>query len=145
MNGGDMTNDESKALGLRAMAAGMEWTRGCLDGSTGMTVLAAWHIGGSTAAMAAFGLHQSHTISLWQQSNLGWPDLRDPATLGVLLAQVREAWEPHRGSDCIASTMHTGTGWGVRARYGSEGLATIVECTHETEAEALVAALESAN
>ena len=72
------------------------------------------------------------------------PDLSDPATLGCLLALVREAWEPHRGSDYIASTMHTGSGWGVGARYGSEGLAAIVLPTYETEAEALVAALEAA-
>ena len=72
------------------------------------------------------------------------PDLSDPATLGCLLALVREALEPRGGSDYIASTMHTGSGWGVRARFGSEGLVTIVECTHDTEAEALVAALERA-
>ena len=72
------------------------------------------------------------------------PDLTDPATLGCLLALVREAWEPNRGYDYIASTMHTGSGWGVGARYGSEGLAAIVLPTYETEAEALVAALEAA-
>ena len=72
------------------------------------------------------------------------PDLTDPATLGCLLALVREAWEPHRGSDYIASTMHTGSGWGVGARYGSEGLAAIVLPTYDTEAAALVAALEAA-
>jgi len=74
----------------------------------------------------------------------GVPDLSDAATVGALLALVREAWEPHRGSDYIASTMHTGSGWGVGARYGSEGLAAIVLPTYETEAEALVAALEAA-
>jgi hypothetical protein len=74
----------------------------------------------------------------------GFPDLTDPATLGCLLALVREAWEPHRGSDYIASTMHTGSGWGVGARYGSEGLAAIVLPTYDTEAAALVAALEAA-
>jgi hypothetical protein len=72
------------------------------------------------------------------------PDLTDPATMGCLLALVREAWEPHRGADYIASTMHTGSGWGVGARYGSEGVAAIVLPTYETEAEALVAALEAA-
>ena len=71
------------------------------------------------------------------------PDLTDPATLGCLLALVREAWEPRRGSDYLASTMHTSSGWGVGARFGSEGLAAIVLPTFETEAEALVAALEA--
>ena len=74
----------------------------------------------------------------------GTPDLTDPATLGCLLALVREAWEPHRGSDHIASTMHTSSGWGVGARFGPQGLAAIVLPTYETEAEALVAALEAA-
>jgi len=72
------------------------------------------------------------------------PDFTDQATLGCLLALVREAWEPHRGSDYIASTMHTGSGWGVGARYGSEGLAAIVLPTYASEAAALVAALEAA-
>lgn len=72
------------------------------------------------------------------------PDLEDPATLGCLLALAREAWEPHRGSDYIASTIHTGSGWGVGARYGPEGLTVIVLPTYETEAAALVAALEAA-
>ena len=99
-----MTDDEAMALGLRALAAGMEWARGCLDGSTGMTVLDAWHIGGmSTAAMAAFGQHRSHTISLWSQEHLGWPDLRDPATFGVLLAQVRESLEPCEAAALVAA------------------------------------------
>ena len=72
------------------------------------------------------------------------PDLDDAATLGCLLALVREAWESHRGSDYVASTMHTASGWGVGARFGCEGLAAIVLPTFDTEAEALVAALEAA-
>jgi hypothetical protein len=40
--------------------------------------------------------------------------------------------------------MHTSSGWGVGARFGSQGLAAIVLPTYETEAEALVAALEAA-
>lgn len=63
-----------------------------------------------------------------------FPDLTDPATLGCLLALVREAWaEP---------TMHVrwnaGVGrWDVVARYSFPACA-------KTEAEALVAALEAA-
>ena len=72
------------------------------------------------------------------------PDLRDPATLGCLLALVREAWEPHRGDDSVVSTMQVGDKWGVGARYGSEGLAAIVLPAFDTEAEALVKALEAA-
>jgi len=72
------------------------------------------------------------------------PDLDDPATLGCLLALVRAAWEPRRGSDSIASTIQVGKKWGVGARGGSETLALIVLPTFDTEAEALVAALEAA-
>jgi|DEB19_MinimDraft_3_1074340.scaffolds.fasta_scaffold13252_6 hypothetical protein len=72
------------------------------------------------------------------------PDLDDPATLGCLLALVREAWEPRRGTDCIASSVHTNSGWGVGARVGSECFAAIVLPAAASEAEALVAALEAA-
>lgn len=72
------------------------------------------------------------------------PDLNDPATVGCLLALVREAWEPHRGDDSVVSTMQVGDKWGVGARYGSEGLAAIVLPAFDTEAEALVKALEAA-
>ena len=140
-----MTNDEAEALGLRALAAGMEWSRGCVDGSTGMTVLDAWHIYGmSTAAMAAFGQHRSHTISLWQQSRLGWPDLRDPATLGVLLAQVRDALRcpwlyvtptgGRRQSDGALLWEWHGMAYGKSAKGWG----------WPSEAEALVVALEAA-
>jgi hypothetical protein len=73
-----------------------------------------------------------------------WPDLTDPATLGCLLALVREAWEPRRGDDSIASTIQVGKKWGVGARAGSETLALIVLPSFASEAEALVAALEAA-
>lgn len=69
------------------------------------------------------------------------PDLDDPATLGCLLALVREAWGSH------VSSIRTGDGWSVR-HMGRDGWAVglsvvgITQC--ETEAEALVAALEAA-
>jgi hypothetical protein len=65
------------------------------------------------------------------------PDLTDPATLGCLLALVREAWgDPH---------LHVGrriAGWGV---WTSEST-PLPQCVGkgDTEAEALVAALEAA-
>jgi hypothetical protein len=64
------------------------------------------------------------------------PDLSDPATLGCLLALVREAWVQddmgafrHKSRWCVE---HTPEGSQCSAFYG------------ETEAEALVAALEAA-
>lgn len=80
----------------------------------------------------------------WTDMTGTYPDLSDPATLGCLLALVREAWEPRRGKDYIASTVHVDSGWGVGARVGSECFATIVLPTFSSEAEALVAALEAA-
>ena len=71
------------------------------------------------------------------------PDLTDPATLGCLLHLVREAWEPHRGDDSIPSTMQIGDKWAVGTLDGST-LACIVLPAFDTEAEALVAALEAA-
>lgn len=72
---------------------------------------------------------------LWRWSpEVDRPDMREPATSGIVLALVREAWsEP---------TMHVrwnaGVGrWDVVARYSFPACA-------KTEAEALVAALEAA-
>ena len=58
------------------------------------------------------------------------PDLDDPATLGCLLALVREAWGSH------VSSIRTGDGWAV-------GLSVVGITQCETETEALVAALET--
>lgn len=65
------------------------------------------------------------------------PNLSDPATLGCLLALVREAWgDPH---------LHVGrriAGWGVWTSASTP----LPQCVGkgDTEAEALVAALEAA-
>jgi hypothetical protein len=77
--------------------------------------------------------------SLWTDADFGspaYPDLSDPATLGCLLALVREAWVQddmgafrHKSRWCVE---HTPEGSQCSAFYG------------ETEAEALVAALEAA-
>jgi len=59
------------------------------------------------------------------------PVLSDPATLGVLLAAVRERWD-----DPTICAAHTAR-WYVAARGGREGW------SGDTEAEALVRALEA--
>ena len=71
------------------------------------------------------------------------PDLRDPATIGCLLALVREAWEPYRNGDPICSTFQWTDRWGVGAIVPT-GFAPIVLSTYPTEVMALVAALEAA-
>jgi hypothetical protein len=64
-----------------------------------------------------------------------WPDLDDPATIGCLLALVREAWE-----DSHVDLMWGGTMWVCTVRR--DGRKEMFSGT--TEAEALVAALEAA-
>ena len=62
-----------------------------------------------------------------------YPDLTDPATLGCLLALVREAWEPY--GTFVSTHRYDGGEWSIR---------TLPIPMFATEAEALVAALEGA-
>lgn len=76
-----MTDDEARALGLRARAAGFEPTEGCLVRSRPYDRNAvdprAW---------------TPHRVSAAIPAAAGaWPDLRDDATRGVLLGQVISA------------------------------------------------------
>ena len=72
------------------------------------------------------------------------PDLTDPATLGCLLALVRAAWEPHRSDDPVCCTHQSLDGkWGVGS-WVSRVFAAVCLPAFDTEAEALVAALEAA-
>jgi hypothetical protein len=64
------------------------------------------------------------------------PDLSDPATLGCLLALVREAW-----GDPLMQAMNAGGGW---VGFRPAPIWTDKEGCYDTEAEALVAALEAA-
>ena len=66
------------------------------------------------------------------------PDLTDPATLGCLLALVREAWGPVVWWE----PDHRCDGLGRLCVYDSEGVCQYV-WDNGTEAEALVAALEA--
>lgn len=63
------------------------------------------------------------------------PDLSDPATLGCLLALVREAWD----DQSVGTSYTRHEGWEATAPNGVEEWPR-----GDTEAEALVAALESA-
>ena len=73
----------------------------------------------------------------------GAPDLSDPATLGCLLALVREAWG-RRMLVAYYAPLTTGQGWYVGDRFCGGRDYPIVEAPSATEAAALVAALEAA-
>ena len=69
------------------------------------------------------------------------PDLTDAATVGCLLALVRETWDDE-GAYAMQRSVSEGGGWALWAC--PPGDVNIPRGTGATEAEALVAALESA-
>lgn len=74
----------------------------------------------------------------------GWvPDLTDPATLGCLLALVREAWGDPRLVAIYCEAAHPGQseGWAVQA---ADNRLPVAGEDHPSEAAALVVALEAA-
>ena len=71
--------------------------------------------------------------SFFDSSGACLPAFTDAATLGCLLALVREAWEPY--GTFVSTHRYDGGEWSIR---------TLPIPMFATEAEALVAALESA-
>lgn len=94
----------------------------------------------------------AHRTLIGASTNVGdhIPDFRDPATLGCLLAPVREAWGD-RGIGIVAEwrpgrgAVSPVTLWGLSGSYphGST-FRDVARVQHPTEAHALVAALEAA-
>lgn len=118
--------DDMIELAKRAVACrGWQWMRGmsndqgdvidCVDVETGKAYCGEWDVD-----MTAL------------------PDLTDPATLGCLLALVREAYgDPYASIWYSADHNHSGDRWSYYSKaFSFSG--------HATEAEALVAALEGA-
>jgi len=111
--------DEMIALARRAVACrGWVWMPGML----------AVELAGP--GMSLTGGRPVRVDDCWHAVNVWDPDLSDPATLGCLLALVREAWNDLRGY------LHPCSGYGWLCSVNGEHVYGVAE------AEALVAALE---
>ena len=116
-----MTDEEAMALGLRAVACkGFRWMGGMMD-MQGRTV----------TPCILFRAHPSDT-----------PDFRDPATMGCLLALVREAWGDPTATTAATREADRSRGWLVDCWDTQSPLSGLGP--FKSEAEALVAALEAA-
>ena len=133
------TDTQAREWGRRALAAGFPWAPGCLDGAFGVRVtrvsgpedVPLWYEG------------TTHTGQDYEGSfDPLWPDFRDPATLGVLVAWVRGLWgDPFMWSAPVVDG-HTVRAWGV---HRSPLRAFLFSDVHvaETEPEAWIAAAEA--
>ena len=131
--------DEQTALARRAVACpkwrwmpGMRTTRG------ERVVGASCEYWGARLWVSLLGSDSAGGVfvrSFCDSSGSCLPDLTDPATLGCLLALVREAW----GDPFLCPAADRETGWWLNGYAAVDYLQS-----YRSEAEALVAALESA-
>jgi len=132
----NMTDEQLIDLGRRAVACkGWRWLPGMLARYYGDG--AAWH---RLTDGDGYGLPFKHRPPNPRDA---WPDLRDPATVGCLLALVREAWGDlgasgwHDRRTGLWSWMAGGCIHSVWRPSDADG--------YPNEAAALVAALEACN
>ena len=135
-----MTNTMNDELAKRAVACKhWRWLPGmrCTDGSR---MLRTGHdLSGSWQAWSDEHYDACACKLRPEETRDDLPDLSDPATLGALLALVREAW----GDPCICTAVdNTGAGWWVDGWTAARP--QVPSDLHSTEAAALVAALEAA-
>lgn len=128
-------NEEMMALGRRAVACkGWRWLPGMrVTLSSGLTLRLGEHDEGSLWWAIRDG-GATFTVDMSRPSYTVAPDLNDGATLGCLLALVREAWDDPK------AYVRAGRGW----EWVSDFYVERCPPRGETEAEALVAALEAA-
>ena len=133
-----MTNEEAKVLGLRAVAVGF-----MIERAPGAKV--------HTRRGVGRGLENGWVwVSDAKSRHLpkmpdDWPDFRDPATLGCLLALVRERFKaPGIHVRCMLPYAPDMSGKTPPPWVVHEGRGARLTQRHSTEAEALVAALEAA-
>jgi hypothetical protein len=144
-----MTDDEAKALGLRAVACpGWRLMPGAVD-CDGVRVL---RVGEHTIDAFDPRANGIGDQVVMRAERLAPPDFRDPATLGCLLALVRREWGVNAkawleciedsGCDHILGGAPDEWVWRMSDGSGTGPLYDLPDC--DTEAEALVAALEAA-
>jgi len=94
--------------------------------------------------LAIVGVERQRVLSEKLPAYPDWlPDLKDPATLGCLLALVREAWSDD-GITTSCTRCGGGTGWAVHRSSPVDGVYALVPILSESEATVLVCALEAA-
>lgn len=126
-------NDQMQALARRAVAC-KHWRL-----MLGMTLLDGGLVTGErTGVPIVYARDGRHSADML-------PDLTDPATLGCLLALVREAWNDP-GIACVTSSYSNGQYYRrvVDGHHHGSTFQTLSQATHLTEAEALITALEAA-
>jgi len=119
--------EEQIALARRAVACkGWRWMPGMLA--------VEW----AAPGMSLTGGRPVRVDERWHEVGVWLPDLSDPATLGCILALVREAWgDPHASVWYDSEYWQSGNRWSWHAKEQS-----LVD--YDIEAKALVAALEAA-
>ena len=98
---------------------------------------------GDVLLVLAKGMRKA--ASAWGDGRNYAPDLSDPATLGCLLALVREAWsDPAISCACAGYVSGEYRYWVVEGHHHGSWFYQVSQKQYAHEAEALVAALESA-
>ena len=130
--------DEQIVLARRAVACkNWRWMPGMATNSKFCRVVAACPVE-SVPCCAEEGATEDDCYAVWLDGVPLFPDLTDSATLGCLLALVREAYgDPYASIWYSADHNHSGDRWSYYSKaFSFSG--------HATEADALVAALEGA-